>query len=444
MSASEPIAPHTLHRPSLRDYAEPAPRPPEPAPPAGAPPELLRKLELEAAMLAAPQDRGLRSAYFEQLGRIAISNTGLQTALLPELGAPLYFRCGTPDIALLANIFRDRALAFEMRPTPLRILVIGAYAGYAAVDLARRYPRAELLAVEPLADNYRLLALNTGAWRQIRIRNVAVWHHATRLAPTRLQADWTVRLHDEAELADRGVPACSVSELLAQVGWNGADLVVCNACGAEREVFADPLAPWLVSLDAALVRLHESLAPRATEWVNAAFEPAVFEHRKIGEMELYVRRVPRQALPPAPPELPLLRGAPGLTPLGLADVAATSFGFFVYDGDNCQLHPNHPGGKPARAIFTLRADGQRRFVSGVLHAGYPSAPIAFTGAVQREDGTLAGHGEVVLKPRESGRLVLDLGGPLSGIVRVLLQTAMAPGAANANMAWSRWLGPKLV
>jgi hypothetical protein len=161
-------------------------------------------------------------------------------------------------------------------------------------------------------------------------------------------------------------------------------------------------------------------------------------------MELYVRRVPRQALPPTPVELPLLRGEPGLTPFALADVAPMRFGFFVFDGGSCQLHPNAPSGKPARAIFTLAAGGQRRFVSGVQHAGRPSMPVLFAAAVHREDGTLAGRGEVVVKPRETGELAIDLGGPLSGSVRVLLQTTMAPGAANANMAWSRWLHPKLV
>lgn len=443
MPASEPLLPPSPVRLAASDYGTPTPPPPGSRP--AAPPELVRKLELEAAMLAAPQDAALRTAYFELLSRIAITHTGLQTALLPEVGAPLYFRCGTPDVAVLANIFRDNALAMQIRATPLRILVIGAYTGYSTVDLARRFPRAQILAVEPLADNFRLLALNTGAWRRIRCANVAVWHHATRLAAgLRYQADWAVRLQDEATDAERSLQAVSVKDILSRVGWAGADMVLCDASGAEREIFADPMAPWLNNLDVALVRLHEKVAPRATEWVEAALEPSVFEHRKLGDMELYVRRIPRQALPPTPPELPLLRTEPGLTPFTLGDVPSASFGFFVFDGSNCQLHPNPPGGKIARALFVVRATGQRRFVSGVLHAGRPAAPIVFSAAVQREDGSIAGRGEVTMASRENGRLLIDLGAPLVGTVRVVLLTAMAPGAANPNMAWARWLDPKLV
>ena len=476
MPISEPIVPLAAPRPAVSAtvpsvFAAAAPRPPaapaavapppaaapapapaaaaapaaRPSPPAGAVPPLVRKLQLEAAMFAQPQDRALRASYFELLGRIGTGHTGLLTALLPELGAPLYFRAGTPDIAVLADVFRDHALAFEMRPTPLRILVIGAYAGYSSVELARRFPRAQVLAVEPLADNFRLLSLNAAPWRQIRLANVAAWHHAGRLAPAvRVQADWSVRLNDEAEAAERTIPALPVQDILARAGWPGADLIVCDATGAEREIFADPLAPWLPAVDAVFVRLHEQAAPRATEWVTAALDATVFERRKVGEIDLFVRRVPRQALPPTAPELPLLRGEPGLAPFALSDTPATSFGFFIFDGSNCQLHPNSPGGKPSRAVFVLRADGQRRFVAGIQHAGHPSGPVMFGAGIQREDGSLAGHAEVVLQQRETGRLTFDCDAPLHGTVRVILQTAMAPGAHSANFAWARWLNPKLV
>jgi FkbM family methyltransferase len=407
--------------------------------------ELIRKLETEAAMLAAPHDRGLRAAYFEQLGRLAIAHTGLQTALLPELGAPLYFRCGTPDVAVLAAIFRDDAQAFEMQPTPRRILVIGAYAGYSTVELAHRFPHAQILALEPMADSFRLLTLNTAPWRRIRARNVAAWHHSVNLAPTlRFQADWAIRLHDEAVADDRTIRAEGIADILEEAGWPSADMVLCDASGSEREVFADPLAPWLDGLDAALVRLHEQVAPRATEWVMAALDRELFEHRRVGDMELFVRRAPIQAFAATPPELPLIRAEPGLTRFVLADVPPAGFGFFVYDGGNCQVHPNQPGGKPSRALFTVAATGQRRFVSGVLHAGRPADPVVFTAAVQREDGSIAGRGEATLRQRQSGRIVIDLGAPLTGTTKVVLQTELAPGARSPNMAWARWLDPRLV
>jgi hypothetical protein len=49
----------------------------------------------------------------------------------------------------------------------------------------------------------------------------------------------------------------------------------------------------------------------------------------------------------------------------------------------------------------------------------------------------------LLRPRITDRLRFDLDGPVSGTVRVILQTAMAADAENANMAWAQWLDPKL-
>src|SRR5215471_8504056 len=81
--------------------------------------DLLAKMEMEAAMVASPQDTGLRHAYFDLLVQLATSRTGLLQAVLPEIGHPLYFRCGSSDVANLVQVFRDGSMDFTMRATPL-------------------------------------------------------------------------------------------------------------------------------------------------------------------------------------------------------------------------------------------------------------------------------------------------------------------------------------
>ena len=445
MPGSEPFA--TFFAPSTQAAEMPAAAPaPMLGSPVTLPPsrDMLRKAELELAMLAAPDDRAARVAYFEHLIRLAVSHTGLLWASLPELPAPLYFRAGTPDIAVMAHSFRDNAFAFDIAATPQHILVIGAYAGYLAVDLARRFPRATLLCAEPLTENFRLLSLNTTPWRRIRVAQAAVWHANARLAPLgRVQADWSVRLTDAALDADRTIGALSVRELLGRAGWHHAEMVVCDACGSEREIFADPFAPWLRFVDVALVRLYEGSAPGATAMVEACFDPAVFERRKLSDMDMFVRRTPLMAMPPGPPEMHLVRGEPGLAPFQLRDVIATGWAFFVFDGTSCQLHPNPPGQAPASAVFQVQLAGHTKFASGLQHAGAAgAAPVQFTVTVQREDGAVLGRGEAEVAAHKSGRLTLSLPGG-SGPARVVLQSAMAAGAPNNHMAWARWLNPTL-
>jgi FkbM family methyltransferase len=416
-------------------------------PPAGAPPrtEMARKAELEAALQAAPRDAALRTAYFEHLARLAASHTGLLYALLPELEAPLYFRCGTPDVTVMAHIFRDEPLAVPMQATPLRILLIGAYAGYTAVDLARRHPRALVLAAEPQPDNFRLLALNTGAWRRIRVANTALWHSPTRLAALgRFQAEWSVRLTDEALDNERMIPAMPVAELLGRGGFTHADMIVCDASGAEREIFADPMAPWLRHVDVAMVRVHESIAPGAGGIVAACFPEPAFERQQHREMEVFLRRTPRTALPPGPPDVSVVRSEPGLRAFRLQNVAPYGFAFFVFDGTSCQLHPNPPGAPPPRAVFPVDLDGHRRLVSRVAHEGRPPAlPVRFTIAVEREDGSVLARDEATVAPRHSEEITLALPEGVRGTGRVVLETEMAPGAAHNQMAWARFIDPRL-
>jgi hypothetical protein len=141
--------------PSPAAPAEPPAAQP-PAAPAVAPQtvlqkDLLRKAELEAALIAAPQDGRVRAAYFEELIRFASVRTGLSHAVLPELGHPLMLRCGTADLLAFLRAFRDRAYDFAIRATPERILILGAYVGFSAVLMAHRFPRADILCVEPSA-----------------------------------------------------------------------------------------------------------------------------------------------------------------------------------------------------------------------------------------------------------------------------------------------------
>lgn len=404
---------------------------------------LRRKAELELALAYAPGEPGLRTAFFEHLQSVAAGHTGLGQAMLPEVGHPLYFRGATPDVANMAQMFRDQALDTPIGATPRRILVIGAYAGYSAVWLALRYPLAEIGCVEPMPANLRLLALNTGPWRRIRVLGVAAWHSTTRLAVgARLAGDWSPSLHDRAEDDQRVVQAQPVADLIEALHWSHADFVVCDAGGAEAAIFADPLSPWLRQLDLALVHVPPGVAPGLDVTVAACFPTAFYERLRHGEYEMFRRRVPLRAYPPTPPRQKLISDEPGLAQLILYDLEPVPWAFFVFDGDCCQLHPNRPGGPPARAVFPQSLAGQTRFSATLQHAGVVSASVVFTMVLERPDGSEVTRAEQVIAPTEQLTWSVPLPS-VSGPHRVTLQTSMAAGAANNNNAWARWLQPQL-
>jgi FkbM family methyltransferase len=443
MHGSDPILSDYVPADAERQEAAAPPLPP-PAAPSPLQRELLRKMELEAAMVASPHDQALRASYFELLLQFAVTRTGLSHALLPELGHPLYFRCGSTDAANMAQIFRDNAYGFAMRATPLRILDLGAYAGYAAVYLARRFPHAQVACVEPCDSNFRMLTLNTTPYRRIRTIQAAAWHSTTRLGvQARYFGDWGTQLQDGLPDADCTIQAHSVADLLTLVGWSQADFIKCDIEGSELAVFADPTVRWLEMLDVLAIETHDTIQAGCSDAVAACFDPLLFEKSRHGEVELYQRRTPLRAMVRLPPrELHLINGEPGLFPLALQDVSRAAWGFFTFDGDSCQLHPNLPGEKPARVIFPRTLDGHRRFVATLHHAGYPAAAISFTLIVQREDGSEVLRAEHALSAGERTTLSVALPS-LTGRHRFILQTEMAAGAPHNFNAWARWLAPRV-
>ena len=407
--------------------------------------EMATKMALERAMMLKPADQTLRADYFACLERLSSGRTGLSFALLPELGAPLYFRCGTTDLANLVKVFVERCYEVELKAEPVRILDLGAYAGYAAIYWARRFPHADILCLEPMADNFRLLMLNTLPYRQIYCRQAAVWRHATQLSARSIHGgDAGRQLIEAGDSQTGGIAALSVADLLRDVNWHQVDLIKCDIAGAEAQVFADPLAPWLNTLDALVVEAHDELVPGASKMVAACFDPRSFRHFRYRDKQVFERSPPlRAALAVRPNPVWVINPGTASTPFVVQDVAPVPWGFFVFSGTSCQLHPNPPGHDPAaRAFFPLALFGQTRLTGTVWHAGEQSPPIRFLVAIEAADGHLVVEQDYILSEGESRDIALEFSA-LTGRCRVVLQTEMAPGqSVNAN-AWARWLNLQL-
>lgn len=209
----------------------------------GAQPYIGVRQQLEAVMLRAPADWEVRASYFDLLQHISAGRTGLDWIILPELRHPLFFRYGSTDIANMTAIFLQGRYDAKLRSVPRHILDLGAYAGYAAVYLAQRFPNAAVLCVEPMSANFRILLLNTLPYRQITCRNVALWGHATQLSQHAiLGGESGMQLADGVTEAGMSCHALTVAAVLQSAGWPQVDLVKCDINGGEASVFADPTA----------------------------------------------------------------------------------------------------------------------------------------------------------------------------------------------------------
>jgi FkbM family methyltransferase len=399
------------------------------------------KYALEAALRREPRNAELRVRYRGLLERINRSTLGLHTIVIPELMNPLYFRCGSSDLANFDQIFGQQEFSLPLAQPPVRILDLGAYVGYAAVYLAHRFPAAEIVCVEPSTANFKVLTLNTAAYPRIRRMNGAVWSRSTTLAVSGHElGDWGAQF--AAASGDAGTKAWSVDEILRHSGWDQVDFIKCDIEGSEREVFADREAGWHQDALCVTVETHDEWIPGCLATVEACFDPAKFERSRSGELSVFIRRAARTGLGSAA-RLRLLEPPLARQPIELVDVSEGIWGFMLFDEHSCQLHPNDAGGPAARLIIEREFAGQSRFQARASLPAKARAAVRFTAEVHDRDGSSLGRAGCVAAPGESVPVELALP-PLNGRHRITLQTEMAAPDGDSFHAWAHWIAPQFV
>jgi FkbM family methyltransferase len=190
------------------------------------------------------------------------------TAMLPGTGIPVTLRLGSSDMNVFWEIFRRLEYGWNFSAPPRVIVDVGGYTGLSAAYFAHRYPEATIIAVEPDAENFELLTLNTARFPGVRPVQAAVWRESG-----------TISLHDPGYGAwglqvtepDNAAPApaagdagpaagliraVTIDEIITEYGLDRIDLLKIDVEGSEKEVFATA-GSWLPFVDAICIELHD-------------------------------------------------------------------------------------------------------------------------------------------------------------------------------------------
>ncbi|WP_162670087.1 FkbM family methyltransferase [Gemmata massiliana] len=170
---------------------------------------------------------------------------------------------------------------------PMLVLDCGANVGYASAYFLTRFPRAQVLAVEPDPGNFAILARNLAPYgdRACAIHG-AVWSHATRLsmaAPVyRDGGEWARQVRE----GGNEVAAYGIADLLRMVDCQRADILKMDIEGAEAIVFAHGTEAWIDKVGVMAIELHnDTTFGPASEVVARA--TTGFTTRQSGELTLY-------------------------------------------------------------------------------------------------------------------------------------------------------------
>jgi FkbM family methyltransferase len=199
---------------------------------------------------------------------------------------PLTFRrLGTDSTVVRQMLVRE-----EYRPiaslSGINLIVdCGANIGAAAYYLLHRYPSAQLIAVEPDAENVALCRRNLALFgTRAKVIRAAVWSECRplRIVPeSRVLGSWALRV----EPAARGdVEGLTMPEILERAGVKPPiDILKIDIEGAETEVFRGQCRDWLDFTRHIAIELH---GPAPQVAFDDALGPFLCERHQSHELTI--------------------------------------------------------------------------------------------------------------------------------------------------------------
>jgi FkbM family methyltransferase len=255
-------------------------------------------LDREAAKERKPLDLPIHGEQMVAIGGVSFTPNEISIHAPPAV-APVHLRMNTSDLPTFYQVFSKSEYDIEFPNEVKTIVDLGANIGLAAAYLKGRYPDANIVCVEPNAENYKMLQKNIAGLDGVTAIHAAVWPVAGRLEVVDTDASgkplgfWgaQTRLASEQEGTDvrSEVSAITISEIMRRSGFEKIDLLKVDIEGAEFELFSENTHEWLPHVGSLVIETHDRFKPGSTDAVRAALGPYRYEERRSGENLVFTK-----------------------------------------------------------------------------------------------------------------------------------------------------------
>lgn len=234
---------------------------------------IVRKLRLIAASDLADFDK------FRYALHAVVGGAGVITYRLRD-GAPVSLRSSSTDSKVFDEIFVEQAYAPCLARLPanlgrVTLIDLGANIGLSVLFIARALDVAEIIAVEPDPDNFRMLAENLRnaglANCSIAVRAFAGSQHAFAELRDSGNGAWGMRM---GPLAESGTPVLPLAEIAGLAKTSAPLVLKCDIEGAERQLFVK-IRDWEHLIRYILLELHTEFL--SVQEMRACLESSGFE-----------------------------------------------------------------------------------------------------------------------------------------------------------------------
>ena len=195
----------------------------------------------------------------------------------------LVIRKSTSDWKAFKQVFIAKEYDFPIKAEPQLIIDGGANVGYASLFFANKFPRAEIIAIEPEESNFAILKRNTVKHKQITAIKAGLWHKKAylKIADTGL-GKWGFMV-EETGPDNYDIQAITIDEILRQSGKKEIDILKLDIEGAEKELFSENYESWLGKVKVLIIELHDRMKEGCSAVFYSAIEKYNFTETKRGE-----------------------------------------------------------------------------------------------------------------------------------------------------------------
>jgi FkbM family methyltransferase len=203
------------------------------------------------------------------------------------LKKPFVLRDNKSDKAIFFQVFYENQ--YDLYgidfPEAKRILDGGANIGCAAVYFSIRFPKAQILAIEPENSNYKQLEQNIEPYKNIIAVQAGIWGKNENLSITNPESGAAEFMFENDSANNGTIKGMTISSLLELQNWNDIDIIKLDIEGAEKEVFSANDLSWLKKVKLLIIELHDRYKKDCTKTVFEALGKfdydAHFHHENI-------------------------------------------------------------------------------------------------------------------------------------------------------------------
>jgi len=200
-----------------------------------------------------------------------------------------FLRNNTTDRRVFGQVFIHKQYDVPILFEPKNILDLGANIGLSALYFAKKFPNAEIVALEPDKNNFEAALKNTKDFSSIKLIQMGVWNKNTFLDIVDTNVDSDAFMVKEIHKPSlNSIEATDIDTIQQQQGWTTIDILKIDIEGSEKELFSCNYEKWLPVSKLIFVEIHDQMRKGSSKSVFSAISKYNFSFSMKDENLIFI------------------------------------------------------------------------------------------------------------------------------------------------------------